>query len=81
LSPTRKTRPASFEAAFLELQQVVEQLEDGNIDLEHALALFDRGSELAEACTRLIDAAELRVTRLDPEPASLLSDAAVDPVP
>ena len=81
MSPNRKTgQPAlTFEEAFAELQQVVDQLERGGVDLERALALFDRGNTLAEACTRLIDAAELRVSRLTPESASPLSDVAVDP--
>ena len=48
------------------------------MDLERALALFERGQELAEACTQLIDAAELRVTRLSPESASPLSDVTTD---
>jgi exodeoxyribonuclease VII small subunit len=71
--------PESFEKAFAELQHVVEQLESGGMDLDRVLALFDRGNELADACTRLLDAAELRVTRLTPESASPLSDVAVDP--
>ena len=77
MSPSRRqptALPASFEAAFTELQQVVEQLEDGGIDLERALALFERGRQLAEVCERLIDAAELRVTRLSPESADPAAD-------
>jgi exodeoxyribonuclease VII small subunit len=77
LSPSRKQPaavPASFEAAFTELQQVVEQLEDGGIDLERALVLFERGKQLAEACERLIAAAELRLTRLNPESADPAAD-------
>jgi exodeoxyribonuclease VII small subunit len=77
LSPSRKqpaSVPTSFEAAFAELQQVVEQLEDGGIDLERALVLFERGKQLAEACERLIDTAELRVTRLSPESADPAAD-------
>lgn len=78
MSP-RPRQPETFESAFAELQQVVEQLESGGMDLERVLALFERGKELADACTRLLDAAELRVTRLTPESASPLSDIAVEP--
>jgi exodeoxyribonuclease VII small subunit len=66
--------PATFEAAFAELQEVLARLEDGGLDLEAALALSDRGGELAETCNRLLDQAELRVTRLTSETASPLSD-------
>jgi exodeoxyribonuclease VII small subunit len=69
----------SFEDTFAELQRVVQQLEDGGLDLEELVALYDRGARLAEVCERLLDHAELRVTRLTPEPASPLSDVARDP--
>ena len=68
----------SFEAAYRELQQVVAQLESGDLDLEHAVELFERGSQLVQVCERVVDAAELRVTRLATESASSLSDAPVD---
>jgi exodeoxyribonuclease VII small subunit len=67
----------SFEVAFHELQQVVEQLEDGGLELERAIQLFERGAELARVCERIVDEAELRVTRLTAESASALSDAPV----
>ena len=70
--------PESFEAAYRELLQVVAQLEDGDLDLERAVQLFERGSVLAQTCERIVDAAELRVTRLAAESASPLSDAPVE---
>jgi exodeoxyribonuclease VII small subunit len=65
----------SFEVAFRELQQVVEQLEDGGLELERAVQLYERGTQLAQTCERSIEAAELRVTRLASESASALSEA------
>ena len=70
--------PRSFEAAYGELQRVVDQLEDGGLELGRALRLFERGAALALVCERFVDEAELRVTRLVAESASPLSDAAVD---
>ncbi|MBV9328867.1 MAG: exodeoxyribonuclease VII small subunit [Chloroflexi bacterium] len=76
MSPNRQTpETLSFESAFAELQQVVEQLEAGGVDLERAVHLFDRGIALAQTCERLVGDAELRVTRLTAETASPLSDA------
>ena len=71
----RGDAPTSFEAAFTELQQVVEQLEDGRLDLERAVGLYERGTQLAKLCDRYVDEAELRVTRLSAESASPLSEA------
>jgi exodeoxyribonuclease VII small subunit len=67
--------PRSFEAAFDELQGVVEQLEDGGLDLEAAIRAFERGTRLAQLCERIVDDAEQRVTRLSAESASPLADA------
>ena len=68
-----------FEAAYRELQQVVEQLEGGELmDLEQAVHLFERGSQLVQTCERIVDEAQLRVTRLAAESASPLSDTPVE---
>jgi len=66
---------ASFEDAYSELQRVIEQLEDGGLGLEEAVQLFERGSELVQLCRRIVDDAELRVTRLAAESATPLTDA------
>lgn len=72
------TSALSFETAFTELQHVVEQLEDGGLELERALQLFERGTQLTQDCERIINQAELRVTRLTAESASPLSNAPED---
>jgi exodeoxyribonuclease VII small subunit len=72
------TAAAQFEAAYRELQQVIEQLEGGGLDLEDAVRLFERGTALVQSCQKIVDDAELRVTRLAAESASPLTDAAVD---
>jgi exodeoxyribonuclease VII small subunit len=77
--PKSPEEPTSFEAAYGELQQVVAQLEDGSLDLERAVQLFERGSQLVAACERIVDAAELRVTRLAAESAAPLSDVSSTP--
>jgi exodeoxyribonuclease VII small subunit len=53
-----------FESAFAELEQVVQQLEAGDLPLEQAMALFERGMALAAHCNARLDAAELRVSQL-----------------
>ena len=77
-NPDNAAEPRSFEAAYRELQQVVAQLEDGGLDLERAIVLYERGSHLVQMCERIVDQAELRVTRLAAETASPLADAAVE---
>ena len=65
---------AGFEGAYRELQQVIEQLEDGGLGLEDAVRLFERGSELVQVCQRIVDQAEQRVTRLAAESAAPQTD-------
>ena len=50
------------------LDEIVEKLETGEVGLEEAVALFEEGTRLAAGCTKLLDEAELKVTRLTEGP-------------
>jgi len=54
----------TYEQAFQELEATVGQLEAGNLPLEEALALFERGQVLAARCTELLEVAELKLQQL-----------------
>lgn len=54
----------SFEEAFQQLAEVVQQLEAGDLPLEQSLALFERGMHLAKLCETELDKAELRVSQI-----------------
>ncbi len=49
-----------FEATLAELEKVVTEL-DGELKLENALALFDRGMKLSLDCQKFLQAAEQKV--------------------
>jgi len=57
----------AFEDGFLELESVVSTLEKGDLPLEEALKLHARGQELAAACAKQLDEAELKLRQLQPE--------------
>ena len=57
--------PLSFEQALAALQDIVAQLERGDVSLEQALALHSRGQQLAAYCTAQLDQAELRVRKIE----------------
>ncbi len=61
---TTKQAELSFEEAFDQLEQVVQRLEGGDLPLQEALALYERGMGLANHCQGLLDQAELRVTQV-----------------
>ena len=56
----------NFESAFAELETLVQQLETGNLPLDDAMALFERGTTLVAHCNDKLDSAELRVRQLAP---------------
>ena len=51
----------SFEGALEQLEQTVGRLEEGEMPLEDALALFEQGVKLSRQCTTTLEAAEKRV--------------------
>jgi exodeoxyribonuclease VII small subunit len=53
--------PLTFEAARDELEQIVRQLENGNVTLQESLDLWERGEKLAAHCDHLLGQAEQRL--------------------
>jgi exodeoxyribonuclease VII small subunit len=53
--------PASFEAGLLELEQIVKEMESGELPLERALALFEKGMTLSDNCRKQLEEAETRI--------------------
>ena len=53
--------PPKFEEAMEELKGIVASLEGGNLPIEEALTLFERGIHLTNYCSRKLDEAEKKV--------------------
>ena len=51
----------TFEAAMLELEQIVTEMEKGDIPLEESLKKFERGIQLARQSQQQLKAAEQKV--------------------
>ncbi|HDZ9328095.1 TPA: exodeoxyribonuclease VII small subunit [Vibrio cholerae] len=77
---SKKPENMSFESTIEELEQLVEQLESGDLALDEALRKFERGISLARAGQLKLDDAEKRVRILlsnsDDAPLSDFSDVA-----
>jgi exodeoxyribonuclease VII small subunit len=54
----------SFESILSRLEAAVEKLEDGDLPLEKALAVFEEGVALSRAGSSRLDAAERRIEEL-----------------
>ncbi len=65
----------TYEAAFAELQTIIEALEGEQSSLDEATALYERGQSLVKRCSELLDKAELKVRQLSgPAPADFEED-------
>lgn len=54
----------SFEDALRELEQVVGQLERGEVPLDASIALYERGAALKKRCEAKLKEAEEKVAKL-----------------
>jgi exodeoxyribonuclease VII small subunit len=54
----------SFEEALAALEQVVGQLEGGQVPLEQSIALYERGDALKKHCEARLSEAELKVQKI-----------------
>ena len=53
--------PLSFEAGLQQLETIVKEMEGGDLPLERAIELFERGVKLSETCRKQLEEAETRV--------------------
>ena len=56
--------PASFEEGLKQLEAIVHEMESGDLPLERALELFERGMNLSDSCRKQLEGAETRVEML-----------------
>ena len=61
---TKKPNRQSFEAALKRLQEIVEELENGEAPLDQAMSLYEEGLELSQFCNQKLKATELRLKKL-----------------
>ena len=54
----------SFEDALKALEDVVRQLEGGEVPLEESIGLYERGELLRQHCQARLDAAQARIEKI-----------------
>ena len=60
----KPVKDMSFEEALAELETIVRQLEQGDVELEKSIAIYERGAELKKHCEGRLKAAELKVEQI-----------------
>jgi exodeoxyribonuclease VII small subunit len=63
-APLPSVDEMNFEAALRELEGIVSRLEQGEVDLEDSIALYERGQELKAHCEKKLKAAEGRLEKI-----------------
>lgn len=53
-----------FEEAMKQLEETVGKLESGDVSLDEAMELFEKGVSLSKTCQKLLSEAQLKVTKL-----------------
>lgn len=54
----------SFEQSLKQLEQIVRELESGDLPLELALKKFEEGMDLSKFCSQKLEETERRITQL-----------------
>jgi len=62
--PPQEKPAASFETGLQQLELIVKEMESGELPLERALELFEKGTELSESCRKQLEEAETRIELL-----------------
>ena len=62
------TPPRSFEEALRELEQILAEIEAGQVGLEESLAKYERGNFLIQHCRSVLNGAEKQIELLSKSP-------------
>lgn len=53
--------PRTFQEAIEELEQILSEMESGQLGLEDSLARYERGTQLSQYCRGVLNAAEKKI--------------------
>lgn len=54
----------NFEDAIINLEEIVRELEKGDLNLEQSVQKFEEGMNLSKKCSKMLDEAEKKITIL-----------------
>jgi exodeoxyribonuclease VII small subunit len=59
-----ETKEANFEASMKRLQEIVEDLENGELSLDQSLKLYEEGVRLSQSCMKRLTEAQQKIEML-----------------
>ncbi|RZO67775.1 MAG: exodeoxyribonuclease VII small subunit [Parvularculaceae bacterium] len=63
-SPSADLSAMSFETALAELEDIIQKLETGGVELEKSIELYERGAALRAHCETKLRAAQERIEQI-----------------
>jgi exodeoxyribonuclease VII small subunit len=72
MSKKNQPLPRNFEEALAELEQILSDIESGQVGLEQSLLKYERGSFLVRHCREVLDKAEKQIELLSKSPEGQL---------
>ena len=76
--PVTVSQPENFEAASVELENIVAKMEAGQMPLEDSLAAYKRGIELLQYCQNTLQTAQQQVRILETDMLKNFSTSGID---
>lgn len=55
----------SFEQALDEIQKIIDTLENGNVDLNDSISLYEKGVKLTKTCKSYLDKASVKIEKIN----------------
>jgi len=68
MAETNDIQTLPFEKALAQLEEIVNRLESGKVDLEQSIAIYERGEALKKHCEALLKDAEARIEKITLRP-------------
>ena len=68
----------TFEENISRLEQIVRAMERGDVALEESLKLFQEGTELVRTCEKLLDEAQMQISKITAGPDGEPVEEALD---
>lgn len=63
-SARKDTTKQTFEESLHRLEEIVEQLEQGNVSLDESIRMYEEGIALSKTCVEKLTQAEIKLKRL-----------------
>jgi len=70
----KQNKNISFESCLSKLEEIVTQLESGNIDLEKSVELYEQGIKLKKICEEKLKKVDLQIKKIKIENNKIIKE-------